>query len=150
MAGLGTIFVELDLDATKFEKNQRKLIESANSTSLSIEKNFQNLGVKSDAIYEAMRRSAVNSLDMIKAKSTSTGNEIARAQAATAARLKQIDAEQFGHHGTLLENMKANWIKAAATITSAMLTIRKGWQMVKEGAEYSEQLQVYHYREYAH
>lgn len=142
MAGLGTIFVELDLDVTKFEKNQRTLINSANSAALSIEKNFQNLGVKSDAIYEAMRRSAVNSLDMIKAKSTSTGNEIARAQAATAARLKQIDTEQFGHHDTLLETMKANWIKAAAVITASMLTIRKGWEMIKEGAEYSEQVGI--------
>jgi len=99
----GTIFTEIDLDYSRFERNQQKLLQSATTTSLSIEKNFQNIGVKSDAIFEAMRRSATNSLEAIKAKSTSTGNEIIRAQEAVAARLKQIDEEQFGRRISFME-----------------------------------------------
>ena len=46
----GTIFCELDLDFSKFEKNQQKLLQSAQAASTSVEKNWQNLGAKSDNI----------------------------------------------------------------------------------------------------
>ena len=121
----GTIFTELDLDFSKFEKNQQKLLQSATSASTSIEKNFQNLGVKSDAIYEAMRRSATNSLEMIKAKSTSTGNEIARAQEAHSAKMIQINEQQFGHQTSLIESAKKNWMGLTVAATAVYMGISK-------------------------
>lgn len=135
MAGLGTIYVELDLDVSKFEKNQQKLIQSATSTSLSIEKNFQNIGVKSDAIYEAMRRSAENSLEMIKAKSTSTGNEIERAQRAVADKITQINEQQFGKQTSFIDSLKANWVAASAAIVAAWMLVNKAVAYMDEGAK---------------
>jgi len=135
---VGSIFLEIDLDASRFERNQQKLIKSATTTSLSIEKNFQNLGVKSDAIYEAMRRSATNSLEMIKAKSTSTGNEIARAQQAHAEQIKRINEQQFGHQATLLETMKKNWLATTAVITAAYFAVSRAWNFAEQAAQYEQ------------
>jgi len=125
MMSAGSVFVEIDLDYTRFERNQQKLIQSATTTSLSIEKNFQNIGVKSDAIFAAMRQSAVNSLEAIKAKSTSTGNEIARAQAAVAEQLRRINEEQYGRNTSLLEKYKTQVLAASAAIGYALYSMGK-------------------------
>ena len=121
----GTVYTELDLDFSKFEKNQQKLLQSATSASLSIEKNFQNLGVKSDAIYDAMRMSATNSLEMIMAKSTSTGNEIVRAQKAAADKITQINEQQFGKHNSLIDSIKANYIAMAGAAMATYAAVIK-------------------------
>jgi len=131
----GTVYVEMDLDFSKFERNEQKLLQSATSCSTSIEKNFQNLGVKSDAIYEAMRRSATNSLEMIQAKSTSVGNEIVRAQQAAADKIKQINEQQYGHQITTTEKIKANWIAATVAISAAIIVLNKAAQFVELGAK---------------
>jgi len=71
----GTVYTELDLDFSKFEKNQQKLLQSATRTSLDVEKNWQNLGVKSDVIFTSMANSAINAYNMIANRSKTSADE---------------------------------------------------------------------------
>jgi len=134
----GVIYTELDLDFSKFEKNQHKLLQSATSTSMSVEKNWQNLGAKSDNIFNAMRASAENSYNMIKNHAGSSTAEIARAHAAMNAKIQAANQEQFGSHESMLSKFKKNWLGATAAITVAIMVMRKAWNLAEEYAEYEE------------
>ena len=95
MAGghsVGRVFVEMDLDASRYKASQKALYKSAVSTSLDIEKNFKHLGVTSDATFDLMRRKAVNSFEMIANSSKSTAADIVRAEQAKAAKLQSIES----------------------------------------------------------
>ena len=130
----GTIFCELDLDFSKFEKNQQKLLQSAKEASTSVEKNWQNLGVKSDNIFQAMRASYENSYNMIKAHVGTTTAEIARAHEAMAAKIKAVDEQQYGHQTTLIEGLKKNWMIASATVIGAFYAMQRVFQLSTLGA----------------
>ena len=83
MAGsVGTIFAEIDLDSSRYLKSQQKLLQDAKSTTLNIEQNFKNLGVKSSAEFDLMRQKITNSYEMIKNSSQATANDIVRAEQA--------------------------------------------------------------------
>lgn len=139
---IGTIYAEFDVDFTKFERNQQKLLQSAISTATSVEKNWQNLGVKSDKIFEAMRRSIQNSFEMISKSGQASSAEILRAQEAFSRKMKAIDEEQFGKRTSLLENFKKNWLAAAAVMAGITGAGMKIWDMAKVGAGFDEQLGI--------
>ncbi len=127
MAGqsVGQIYVELDLDFSKFEKNQQKILQSATTTSLSVEKNWQNLGAKSDAIFTASRNSIINSYEMIKNKAGTSAAEIVRAEEAKNAKLSQLNEQQFGHQTSLLDSLKKNWMAVTATAMAVYAAVIK-------------------------
>lgn len=135
---VGTMYVELAMDATKYTKAQKEILAGAEKNSADINKAFKIVGTKSDEMYNAMRQNITNHLEAIKRSHLSSNDEIRRAKESAAAKLKQIDTEQFGHHDTLLEGLKKNWIAAAAVIGTAMIAIRKSWQMIQEGAQFEE------------
>lgn len=116
---IGTIFVELDLDPSRYMKGQQQLYRDATQTSLNIEKNFKNLGVKSSAEMDLMRAKITNSFNMIANSSKATAQDILRAEEAKNAKLRQLNEQQFGHQTTLLERMKKDWILAAAAVGGA-------------------------------
>ena len=134
----GVIYTELDLDFSKFEKNQHQLLQSAKEASTSVEKNWQNLGVKSDNIFNAMRASAENSYNMIKNHAGSSTAEIARAHAAMNAKIQAANQEQFGSHESMLSKFRANWLGATAAITAAIMVLRKAWNLAEQAAEFDE------------
>jgi hypothetical protein len=90
---VGTVFTELDLDFSKFERNQQKLLASAQSTSLSVEKNWQALGAKSDVIYQAMANGAINAYNMISNRAQTSAAEQFRAQSAMIAKVNSLNME---------------------------------------------------------
>lgn len=138
----GTVFTELDLDFSKFEKNQQKLLSSAKEASTSVEKNWQNLGVKSDNIFNAMRASAENSFNMIKNKAGTSTAEIARAHEAMNAKIAAANKEQYGSSILSIDNLKSHWIAASAIIATAGIAASKAWDMAKAGAEFDEQRSI--------
>ena len=139
MAGIGTIFVELDLDASRYRKGQQQLYKDATTVSLNIEENFRKLGVKSSAEMDLMRAKIQNSFDMIKNSGKATANDIVRAEEAKNAKLHALNEQQFGHQTTIIENLKNNWIAAAAVIGTAMIAANKAWGTLKTAADYDEQ-----------
>ncbi|MEN6464448.1 MAG: hypothetical protein ABFD62_04625, partial [Syntrophaceae bacterium] len=76
---IGTVFVELDLDPSRYTKGQQQLYKAATQTSLNIEQNFKNLGIKSSAEFDLMRQKATNAYNMIANSAKATANDILRA-----------------------------------------------------------------------
>ena len=136
---IGTIFVELDLDPSRYMKGQQQLLKDATAASLNIEQNFKNLGIKSSAEMDLMRAKIQNSFEMIANSSKATANDILRAEEAKNAKLKALNETQFGKQYDLIETMKKNWIAATIAIGSAVATMHKAWELVRQGAAYEEQ-----------
>ena len=137
MAGkpVGTIFVELDLDASRYTKGQQKLLKDATSTSTIIEQNFQNLGIKSAAHFDLLRAKIKNSYEAIANSSRLSAAEIIRAEEAKNAKLKALNAQQFGAQVGAIDKMRANWIAGSAAIAAAMVTIHKALTYMEEGSK---------------
>ena len=137
MAGkpVGTIFVELDLDASRYTKGQQKLLKDAQTTSLNIEQNFKNLGIKSAAEMDLLRAKIKNSFDMIANSSKATANDIIRAEEAKNAKLKALNDQQFGAQVSAMDKIKKNWIAASAAIAAAAVAIRQAMSYIDEAAK---------------
>ena len=117
MAGsVGTIFAEIDLDSSRYLKSQQKLLQDATTTTLNIEQNFKNLGVKSSAEMDLMRQKINNSFEMIKNSSQATANDIIRAEQAKNDQLNRLNEQQFGKQKKFLEDAKENWKAYAASL----------------------------------
>jgi hypothetical protein len=136
MAGkpVGTIFVELDLDASRYTKGQQALLKDAQSTTLNIEQNFKNLGIKSSAEMDLMRAKVKNSFDMIANSSKATANDIIRAEEAKNAKLKALNTQQFGEQTSIIDKLKNNWLAGSAAIAAAAVVVHKAMAYIEEGA----------------
>lgn len=145
MAGqsIGTVFVELDLDASRYTKSQQRLYKDATQVSLGIEDNFRKLGIKSSAEFDLMRAKITNSYDMIKNSSKATANDIIRAEQAKNAQLKALNDQQYGHQTTMLESLKKNWLAATAAITAAYIALNRAWNYSEQAAQYEQSRQAF-------
>ena len=132
MAGgsAGTIFVELDLDKTRYLRNQQLILQEAQSGATVLEKNFKNLQIKSDASFDLMRAQAVQSYERIKSSGQATANDLVNAEKAKTARLNALNTEQFGHQTTLLESLKKNWMAVSVAAYAAYAAIQKGVDII--------------------
>ena len=128
---LGSIFVELDLDSSRYLKSQQQLLKDATTTSLSIEQNFRNLGIKTSAEYDLMRQKISNSYQAIMNDHKATANDILRAEEAKNAKLKQLNEQQYGHNETLLNKMGKNIESTYSQIFGALSLAAIG-QMAKQ------------------
>jgi len=139
---VGTMFVELDMDTSKYTKAQKEILTAAHQSSLDIETNFKRLGGTSDAMYQAMRQKAENAYAGIANSAKSSANEIRRAQEALHAKITSLNEQQFGAQATLLERMKGNWIAATAAVTAAYLAASKMWDLADKAAAYAENVET--------
>jgi hypothetical protein len=76
---IGTVFAELGLDSTEYDKSAQKILVKTQEVSRSAETNFKELGSHSDAIFNAMRTNIMNSYDMITKSGKASAAEIIRA-----------------------------------------------------------------------
>ena len=132
---VGKLFVELDLDPSRYLKANQQIYKSATQTSLDIEKNFRNLGIKSDSTFNLMRAGAQNSFNQIVNSTKASANDRVRAEEAMAAKFKSIHEQQFGHQTTLIESMKKNWMAASAVAISAYYAASKFYDLAERGAK---------------
>ena len=137
MAGqpVGTMFVELSLEATKYTTAQKAILAGAEKNSADINKAFKAVGTQTDIMYNAMRQNVTNALNAIKASHLSSSAEIVRAQEGAAAKISAINKQQFGEQESLLSKLKSNWIAASVAVAGAMVMIGKAHEMMKEGAK---------------
>src|SRR5574341_1404109 len=106
MAGLGTVFVEIQIDRSKFSRSLQQLEREAISSSLQIEDNFKRLGIKSSYEFDLMRQKAVNAYEAIKHSAQATANDILRAEQAKSQQFARINEEQFGKQQAWFERLK--------------------------------------------
>lgn len=137
MAGnpVGTMYVELSLDATKYTKAQKEIIAGAEKNSADINKVFKTVGTQSDAMYDAMRKNIQNSLNAIKQSHISSADEIRRAQESAAAKIKSIHDQQYGHQVSTIDKLKAHWIGATVAIGAAWMAVSQAMTYMEQGAK---------------
>jgi hypothetical protein len=90
---LGTVFVELEIDDSKFTRSERKILDEARSTALSVEKNWRIIGEKSDLMYTAMEHRAVNAYNAIANNAKSSAAEQIRAQAQMVSQINNLNMQ---------------------------------------------------------
>ena len=105
MAKLGTVFVELSLDDKIYKQKLSENLTSTEATAKGIETSWKTLGTRSDAVFDAQRRSYENALTLIKNSTTSTTQDIIRAEEAKNAKLKQLNEQQYGAHKTVMQQI---------------------------------------------
>lgn len=142
MAGkpVGTMYAEIDLDLTPMERKLKTAYEKTVEGTQKFEQSFKQLGIQSDRMFESQKQMALVSYNAIKNSAQSTAQDIIRAEEAKNAKIKALNEQQFGHHNSMLATLKSNWIATAAVVGSAMIAMGKAWSMLKEGAEYDEQI----------
>lgn len=123
---IGTLFAELDLDAAKLTKKQKEIFNDAKQVTEGIEKNYSNLGIKSAAMFDALRQRAVNAYEGIKNSARSTADDRLRAEQALTSRLKQLHEEQYGKSISIIKTLKDNWLGLTAAIYGAYASMQKG------------------------
>lgn len=137
---IGTMFVELSLDADRYTRGQQKLYKDATTTTLNIEENFRKLGIKSAAEFDLMRSKVTNAYNMIANSSKATADDIIRAEQAKNQKIRELNERQFGHQKTLLESLKNHWVAAGAAVVAAWKFGRmiQGWVRLADAQRVAE------------
>ena len=107
---IGKTYVEVDLDYRPFDRSSRLLKKDATQVSLNIEKNFNNLGINSAKTFDLMRAKITNSYNMIATSGKVSCEDRLRAEKAMAAKIRQIDEQQYGHKTSTLDRLKQHWM----------------------------------------
>jgi len=131
----GTVYTEIDLDSTRWDAAQKRILYDSQTLCVNVENSWKNLGQKSDVIYDAMRQSATNAFERIKNDAKSSSDEIARAHEAMASKIKTANEQQFGSQTSLLDSLKSHWIAVSASIYAGWSLIQKGMDLVEMGAK---------------
>lgn len=127
-------------DSRNAEQALRELQRTGSNVADVLEREFDQLGTKSDAVFEAKRQSAQRAYDRIKASGTASASEIARAERGLADQLQGIDADQYGKRLTMAEKFRANMgtIMAAAGVAYGAFNI--GREAVQQAQEFETAL----------
>ena len=122
---IGKIFVELDLDPSRYMKSQQTILKEAKNGATILEKNYKNLGIKSGALYDLQRQQAKKAYESIVKSGKATADDIIRAEKAKNTKIKALNNEQRGHTTSMLTTMKKNWMAYSAAGVAAIYAIRK-------------------------
>lgn len=122
---IGKIFVELDLDASRYMKSQQIIRKEAQHGAKILEKNFKNLGLKSGATYDLMRAQAVKSFEAIKKSSRSTSHDRVRAEKAMAEKIRRINDQQYGHTTSMVQRLKKHWLAMSAVVVASLYAVNR-------------------------
>jgi hypothetical protein len=129
---VGSMYVSLDLDATKYTKAQKAILKGAEKNSADINKVHKTVGITSDAMYDAMRKNVENALNAIKRSHISSKDEIVRAEKSAADKIKQINEQQHGKQVSLIQSLKNNWIAASAAAVAAYMAVKKAIDVISD------------------
>jgi len=122
---VGVIFVELDLDRSRFIGAQKAVYDDAVSTSLKIEQNYKSLGIKSAAYFDVLQQRASNAYTMIANKFLESTASQVRAHAAMVAQINatRIDMTQNSLFDSLGVKSQANIEAQKSAIVSSYNTL---------------------------
>ena len=92
---LGTLFIEIDAERTKYDAKAEKIYEDAEKTVKTIEGAWRKLGSASDESFAKQRATAKLAYEKIRDEGTRTPEEIARAYALAEEKIANITAKQY-------------------------------------------------------
>ena len=122
------------------EQALRDLQRTGSNVADVLEREFDQLGTKSDAVFEAKRQSAQRAYDRIKTSGTASAGEIARSERALADQLKSIDTDQYGKRLTMAEKFRAGLGTIMAAAGVAYGAFRIGKEAVEEAKQFETAL----------
>jgi len=127
---IGKTFVEIDLDAKKFNKGVVDVKTTTKKKLTEIEKAWKGMGKKSEATIDKMKAKINADYDTIKRHASSTAADILRAEKAKNDKITRLNKQQFGEQKSLLDKAKQHWVALAAGAVAAYMLIRKAIRLV--------------------
>jgi len=115
---IGTMFAEIDLDDSKYDAGLKRALDSGKSVSIDVEKAWKTMGTKSTAHVDNMRASVVNAYQLIKNKSTSTTDDILRAEIAAKNKLESINKKFYGGTIDQIKQVETEAKRATSTFST--------------------------------
>ena len=100
---IGKIFVELDLDPSRYVRGQKKLYKDAVYETEKIEENWRKVGETSDAILNMQEARARKGYNAIANHAKSSTEEIYRAEKALATKLEAIDKQRYARKYDMMQ-----------------------------------------------
>ncbi len=110
-----------------------KSLERSGAQSASIiEREFDQLGTRSDEVFKNKRKAAQSAYDKIKQSGAASASELARSEKGLANKLKAIDTEQYGERLSLAQKFRNNLGGIVAAAGVAYGAVRIGKEAVEE------------------
>jgi hypothetical protein len=130
---VGLLYFELDLDTTKFIKEQNnlnaKIKNLAQNTNEALQLGYQNLGVRADAYYQLQANLAIKSYEKITQAAKQSADEQYRAQSAMVAKINALNQQMAASPG-----MSALGIRSTEQLIQERLGIMRVHEMEKAAA----------------
>ena len=125
---IGKTFVQIDLDAAKYEKGIVDVKTTTKKKLTEIEKAWKGLGKKSEATYDSMRANVNKNYDKIKKHASSSADDIVRAEKAKNDKIAKINKQQFGEQKSWIDKAKKHWMALSAVAVAAVYAIGRAVQ----------------------
>jgi len=126
---VGTMFAELDLDLTRFERNMKRAYELTTSGTQKFEDKFRQLGIRSDRYYESQRQLAKKTYDAIVSDARATAKDRLNARKALHDRIAYFNREETVGYKTMFNQQKEGW----ASVTRAVLRYYAAFYVISNG-----------------
>ena len=127
---IGRTFVEIDVDAKKYNKGIVDVKTTTKKKLTEIEKAWKGLGKKSEKTYDDMRAAVNKNYDKIKKHASSTADDIYRAEKAKNEKIARINKQQFGEQKSWIDKIKKHWIALSVVAVAAIMAIRKAGRVI--------------------
>jgi hypothetical protein len=122
---IATLYTELDLDMTKFQAKQKKLLDDikkvGTDSDTALQRGFMNLGVTSDKVYDLMAEKARVSYERINQSANASIAERTRAHAAYSQKIQAIDNQR----NAVQIAKEAEWLAVAQKASEAAVVLRE-------------------------
>jgi hypothetical protein len=130
----GTVFVELGLDYSEFEKGQYRLLKESEAAASTIEGNYKRLQISSDTMYQAMANRAILSYQAITKESQASAAEQFRAQSAMVAKINSLNMDAAKN--PLYETLG---LRSVAAINAQKSAVIASYETIKKSGTASAQ-----------
>ncbi len=127
---IATLYTELDLDLSKFQAKQKKLLEDikkvGTASETALQRGFTNLGITSDGVYKLMVEKARVSYERIAQSAKKSADEQFRAQSAMVAKVNSLNQQMTANplYETLGIKSQAAYKAQEAAIMASYNTIK--------------------------
>lgn len=126
-------------DISRADAAIKSLERSGQQAASILEREFNQLGIKSAQSFDNQRIAADKAYDRIKSSGLATSSELERAEKAHSARMLSIHEAEHGKRIALGDKLKTHWLAITAAIAAGWATANKAITLAQEGAAFQAQ-----------
>jgi len=127
----GKIFVEIDIDASKFDQADKKLKASSQATGAAVESNFKSIGATSAAIFDSMKTSVEKSFTAMASYAKSAATTIYDAMKSAATWTREAMKSAAGWVGDAFKGVSQSVKDFVSQTSSIMAGMAASWAAQK-------------------